>query len=113
MEALLGRESEFVRTPKYNVSSSGRLDWSQVNAGGSLAVCSQSRGLFCWPRLSRKWVTAMVEVVLGLYMLWCAALSVKNPVAVFGMLFLLLFAAGYFYVGFSSLFIQLRGKFAE
>lgn len=87
MEALFGLKSAFVRTPKYHVTN--RQDrWSSKKYRGKLGL---------WP---------LVEIALGSYYLWtffyCA--SVAN----FGVLpFLLLFIAGYYYTGFSSLFHNL------
>ena len=86
VEALVGHSSEFVRTPKYNATGSGRL-W-------------RSNAQFV--RLPNKWKLTIFELVMGCYLAVCIGLAVSiDPMSV-SIPFLILFATGYFYVGFTS-----------
>lgn len=85
IEALLGIQSSFVRTPKYQVT--GKKDnWKKKTR--------KYRGkVGFWP---------LVEIAMGSYYIWvfCYCLSIGN----YGVLpFLLLFIGGYFYTGGFSL----------
>jgi cellulose synthase/poly-beta-1,6-N-acetylglucosamine synthase-like glycosyltransferase len=88
LEALAGHRSAFVRTPKYG--RSGRPQPA--------------------PLPSRQSVLGLIELAIGLYMLCCAALAVKLDATFVGSPFLLLFAAGYFYVGGLTLRGQWRAR---
>jgi cellulose synthase/poly-beta-1,6-N-acetylglucosamine synthase-like glycosyltransferase len=84
VEALLGHESEFRRTPKYDVVNQGDRWWSK--------------------RYSvRKNVLSFIEVAIGVYFCWVIAYSLRNGVY-FPVPFLVLFCSGFFYVGWMSLF---------
>ena len=63
------------------------------------------------PIPSLKPSMCLLEVVLGLYMLKCAHLSIQVDGTIVSLPFLLLFAAGYLYVGITSLGTHLRGCF--
>jgi cellulose synthase/poly-beta-1,6-N-acetylglucosamine synthase-like glycosyltransferase len=96
VEALLGHESPFVRTPKYNVAAG--------------AEARQRRGIIATPSI-KAWMS-LVEIAMGLYMLQCAYLSLRVQSTVVSLPFLLLFASGYLYVGITGLVSQwsaLRG----
>lgn len=97
VEALLGHESPFVRTPKYNVSNTADLHGRRA---GLKAVI---------PIPSLKWSITFVEIAMGIYVLWCAKLSLAHNHTLIGLPFLLLFASGYLYVGITSLWVHLRG----
>ncbi|MCZ6492798.1 MAG: glycosyltransferase family 2 protein [Planctomycetota bacterium] len=84
IEALLGRQSPFVRTPKY--------------AGGHESdpdpVLNGRR---------RRIPSGLIELGLAGLMLACVAISISRPYVVVGVPFLLLFAAGYLAIGVPSL----------
>ena len=83
--AIKKKPSEFVRTPKYGVS--GRQNkWKQAK-------------VFTPKRL---WLPAL-EIAMGCYMLMCIYISIMWSFGQASIPFLLIFAGGYFYVGFSSL----------
>ena len=88
IEALLGRKSEFVRTPKYG-------DGRRRPAGPARATRAR-RG---------AWLP-YVEFAFGLYMAACAVTSIISIRAAMTAPFLLIFAFGFFYV--STLSFQAR-----
>ncbi len=84
IEALLGFESEFTRTPKYRVEGSGN-EWKQKRYRGALNF------------------VPFVELFLGLYFSFMAYYAAAN--GIYGTLpFILLFQAGYLYAAGMSLF---------
>ena len=87
LEALIGHQSPFVRTPKY---ASGRT----TGARRIQPVAA-----------TRIWVIGL-ELTMGLYTLWCVQLSLLDRRTIAGAGFLVLFASGYLYVGLSSLHSQ-------
>jgi cellulose synthase/poly-beta-1,6-N-acetylglucosamine synthase-like glycosyltransferase len=92
-EALFGRKSEFVRTPKYGASE--KTDQWRQNA-------HKVRHKIHW----MPWL----EMAFGFYMLACIAFTLASPsVLTLSLPFLILFAAGYFYVSLSSL-VTLRDR---
>ncbi len=92
LEAWLGKQSEFVRTPKY---------------GGSKGpACTASRPA---SRRRKHYALPLVEVGFGLYMTLCAIFSLMDSGAAVVTPFLVIFAFGFFYVGVSSL-IALRAE---
>jgi cellulose synthase/poly-beta-1,6-N-acetylglucosamine synthase-like glycosyltransferase len=85
LEALVGRQSPFVRTPKFNGLP-----------GDSLEPDPGTR--------TRRWRPAgAVEVGLGLVMATCAVLAFSRPFMLVGAPFLVLFSAGYLTVGLGRL----------
>ena len=96
IEALLGHESPFIRTPKYNCPDDS----------GDMQHKTQ-RTVIAIPSL--KWSMSLLEIAMGLYMLECARMSLTMDNAVVSLPFLLLFAWGYFYVGSTSLWTHLQG----
>jgi len=88
-EALLGHDSPFVRTPKYN-------------ANGTDTTWQRQAGLV---RLPAKRVVALIELAMAVYLSGCtvAAAAVREPNALISVPFLLIFAGGYWYVGLSSM----------
>jgi len=88
LEALVGHESPFVRTPKYNTTTGKRP---------IVAVPS----IRCW--------MCVLELVMGGYTAYCAFLATQVPGTILSLPFLLLFSAGYFYVGLSSLWGHMIG----
>jgi cellulose synthase/poly-beta-1,6-N-acetylglucosamine synthase-like glycosyltransferase len=101
VEALVGRRSPFVRTPKFNTHRGGpNNDTPPPRTGVAMSLA---------------------ELSLGTYVLACAALTATArapaPAAAPGwwwwwltLPFLLLFAAGYFYVGIGTLMELRRGR---
>ncbi len=84
LEALVGRETEFRRTPKYQV-----VDRRDTWRGKRYAV----------PRN----LLSFLEVAVGLYFCWVIGFSVYHEIY-FPVPFLILFGFGFFYVGWMSLF---------
>lgn len=83
------KPSEFVRTPKYGVT--GRQNNSSFRAGR----------VFTFSRLALP----IVEIAFGMYMATCMAISLFYGFGHGSLPFLTIFAGGYFYVGFSSLYV--------
>jgi len=92
LEAVLGRHSEFVRTPKLG----GMKKWLPGSDSG--------------PLRPGKWIVPAVEFLLGLYMIGCVILSVvwKSPGPVIP--FLVIFAFGFFYVSGMTFHAMLAGR---
>jgi hypothetical protein len=84
IEALLGIDSEFTRTPKYRVEGAGD-DWKQKRYRGSLNF------------------VPFIELALGAYFTVMACYAAVN--GIFGTLpFILIFQFGFLYAAFLSLF---------
>ena len=88
------KPSEFVRTPKYGVTGANRQRW-------------RSDSVFTFKRLSLP----IIEIAFGLYMSACLYLTLttfyyfpENAVGLAAVPFLVIFAGGYFYVGFTSIY---------
>ncbi len=78
---------EFVRTPKYGVTGRhGRRDFRPVN-------------VFTFKRLA----VPILEIAFGIYMCCFIFISAYYNYAIISLPFLMIFAGGYLYVGFSSL----------
>jgi len=84
LEALFGRQSPFVRTPKYNGDSESETD---------PVVHLRKRSL----------PNGILELGLGLLMVVCIVLAASRPHTIVALPFLVLFASGYFAVAFPSL----------
>ena len=82
------KPSEFVRTPKYGANGKVRTAWS-------------GNTVFTFKRLALP----IVEIAFGVYMLSFIFISLKWDFARSSIPFLTIFAGGYFYVGFSSLWV--------
>jgi cellulose synthase/poly-beta-1,6-N-acetylglucosamine synthase-like glycosyltransferase len=89
--AWRGKSSEFVRTPKYGVTGRER---------GFSAPAS--------PWSFKKLALPIVEIAFGCYMSVFIFISLYYEFARASVPFLLIFAGGYFYVGFSSLAVLWR-----
>jgi len=103
IEALVGHASPFERTPKYNrISGADPAPAPTGDAGLSdpPAPGRASRSTGLW---NVKTMMALVELVLGLYVLECARRSLVMGPSLVSFPFLLLFAVGYLYVGVNSL----------
>lgn len=93
IEALLGHQSEFTRTPKYRSGDRGKPGISNRAASGWVVL----------PTPSIKLWMSLLEIGMGLYCLECSRLSLNSHRAFISFPFLLLFASGYLYVGLSSM----------
>jgi len=80
LEALLRKQTPFVRTPKFNGERQSEND-PIVQA------------------IRRRWPTGLVEVTLGMLMSICFAFSLLKAETLIGSPFLLLFATGFLAVG--------------
>ncbi len=102
IEALVGHESPFIRTPKYNTTptASSTKYSSTASPGGITRII---------PIPSMKRTVCLLELALGAYMLACIWLSLHTGHTAVSTPFLCLFATGYFYVGSTSLWVHLRG----
>ncbi len=101
IEALLGHDSAFVRTPKYNT-----VDQPVRHRRGAAPT-----GVIATPSI-RVWML-MLEIGMGLYTLACARLAIQSDRTLVSMPFLLLFASGYLYVGLAGLkswWLSRRGR---
>jgi hypothetical protein len=93
LEAIFGKQSEFVRTPKHGVERTGD-DW----------VSKKYHQMMLWQPLA--------EVALGLYFTGTVLYALAN--GIYGTLpFLVLFQVGFLYPGLTSLFQQFAGEEAE
>jgi hypothetical protein len=89
LEALLGLDSEFTRTPKYGVEQASD-DWRQKRYRGAVSF------------------VPYVELLLGLYFTFMAYYAATNEI--FGTLpFIVLFQVGFLYAGFMSLLQAFTG----
>jgi len=80
------KPSEFVRTQKYGVTGHGKTKWR--------------RDRVLTPK--RLWLP-LLEIGFGVYMTVCIAIALMWGFGFSTIPFLLIFAGGYFYVGFASL----------
>ncbi len=93
---LFSRTSgEFLRTPKYGISAG-----DHKNHWKGRATSFRHRGS----------LVAYLEVIFGLYLVACMVLAVVLDRAILCLPFLFIFASGYFYVGFLSLYSQWLSK---
>ena len=89
LEALLGLDSEFTRTPKYGVQSCSD-DWKQKRYRGNVTL------------------VPYIELALGVYFTFMAWYAASNEI--FGTLpFIVLFQVGFLYAAFLSLFQNFTG----
>lgn len=106
LEAIFGHESEFVRTPKYNIVNKA----SKATPGQTKtppAAKAKFASVIPIPSL-KKW-TVVIELAFGAYMLVCTWFALQHGWrAAVCVPFLLIFATGYLYVGFSSAWIHIR-----
>jgi cellulose synthase/poly-beta-1,6-N-acetylglucosamine synthase-like glycosyltransferase len=94
-EAVFGKQSEFVRTPKY---------------GGRTGPAGRPAGRA--GRRSDRSVVACLELLMGAYMVFCIVCSLVIPRAFFTTPFLLIFAFGFFYVSLLTFQSRPAGKVA-
>ena len=85
---LRRKPSEFVRTPKYGVTGKGRANY-------------QAQSVWTLKKLALP----IIEIAFGGYMLCFLFVSLYYRYALLSVPFLCIFAGGYLYVGFSSLYV--------
>jgi cellulose synthase/poly-beta-1,6-N-acetylglucosamine synthase-like glycosyltransferase len=83
--AIKKQPSEFVRTPKYGVTGVDRKKWRRERVF----------------TLKRTYLPVL-EIAMGAYMMMCIWISVMWEIGRTSIPFLLIFAGGYYYVGFAS-----------
>ncbi len=90
LEALLNKDTEFARTPKYRIEADAD-EWVGKNYRQSVAV------------------QPMIELLLGLYFTWTVFYALAN--GIYGTLpFLVLFQVGFLYTGLLSVVQQYAGE---
>jgi hypothetical protein len=89
--AMRGKPSEFVRTPKYGVTGLAKAAW-------------QSGSVWTLRKLSLP----IIEIAFGCYMTSWIFISIYYQFCLQAVPFLCIFAGGYFYVGFNSLYALYR-----
>ncbi|HUT59566.1 MAG TPA: cellulose synthase family protein [Phycisphaerae bacterium] len=89
LEALFGKKSEFVRTPKFGDGG------QEASAAGTVEPAPKG------PK-RRQSLLPYVEFAFGIYMSVCAVCSLINFRAAFSAPFLVIFAFGFFYVSVMS-----------
>jgi len=99
LEAIVGHQSAFVRTPKYNRPATA------IDKPASLARFI--------PVPSAAIGSTALELAMAGYMVACLALALTHRNSIMSLPFLLLFAAGYLYVGLWSLRTHWRGRAAS
>jgi cellulose synthase/poly-beta-1,6-N-acetylglucosamine synthase-like glycosyltransferase len=106
LEALVGHQTPFIRTPKYGrVSTPGPAPDAADPDGGS-----PRPSLASIPIPSLRLSVALLELVMAGYMLACIRLAWEQPAAMIGVPFLVLFAVGYGYVGVTSTWRHLQTR---
>ncbi|MBP1633504.1 MAG: pgaC 3 [Acidobacteria bacterium] len=91
VEALLDKQSEFARTPKYGVVRRDSEDWTTKKYRQSVAV------------------QPIIEVLLGLYFTWTVFYALANQIYA-TVPFLMLFQIGFLYTGVLSVVQQFTGQ---
>ena len=91
--AIRQKESEFVRTPKYGAT--GNKDGQKVRAQANMLT-------------AKRLTQPIIEVAFGVYMVVCIGIAIFYGFGMFSIPFLMIFAGGYFYVGFSSIVTLFR-----
>ncbi|MFW6058751.1 MAG: cellulose synthase family protein [Phycisphaeraceae bacterium] len=104
LEALCGHQSPFVRTPKYNRQRNG--------TGRQRDKSRRFVADFRLPPSPFRLPSTCLELAMGLYMLECIRLALTVRSTVVSVPFLALFAAGYLYVGGTSLWAHAQGQLA-
>ncbi|MBN1342199.1 MAG: glycosyltransferase family 2 protein [Phycisphaerae bacterium] len=90
IEGFFGKPGEFVRTPKYGVDTAEDGRW---------------RGRAKTFRYRVK-LQPYLELAIGVYLVWCVIMALRDPGTICGAPFLVLFASGYLYVSLSTFYGQ-------
>ncbi len=88
VSGFLGRQSEFVRTPKFGTDEAAEGSWKK-------------RMTYARKRKSR--IQPLLELGMGIYLTACTILCLEAHWITIGLPFLVLFGVGYFYMGINSL----------
>jgi cellulose synthase/poly-beta-1,6-N-acetylglucosamine synthase-like glycosyltransferase len=107
--AIKRKPSEFVRTPKYGVKGRARNDWkhredpliAKAMAGKSADLTVTKPNFLTLKRLTLP----IIEIAFGAYMSSFIFISLWYSYARGSVPFLMMFAGGYLYVGFTSLYV--------
>jgi hypothetical protein len=107
--AIKRKPSEFVRTPKYGVKGRARNDWkhredpliAKAMAGKSADLAVTKPNFLTLKRLTLP----IIEIAFGAYMSSFIFISLWYSYARGSVPFLMMFAGGYLYVGFTSLYV--------
>jgi len=94
LEGFFGRCGEFVRTPKFGVETAHDQRWKD-----KISTVKIKNSFVPW-----------IEMGFGLYMVGCICMCLHFGTAPLSIPFLVLFAGGYFYVSFSSFYLQYQIK---
>ena len=89
LEAVIGKKSPFVRTPKFNGALVSELD--------PLAA-----------RKKKRLPPGSIELLLGILMSVCFLVAIRRPFTLVGAPFILLFASGFLWIGIASLRESIR-----
>ncbi len=95
--------NEFVRTPKYATNARVKGGFNSSNIRPTHAVAKRPR-IWTFDKLSLP----IIEIAFGVYMSCFVFISVMYTYAVLALPFIIIFAAGYFYVGLSSIAVLWR-----
>lgn len=118
IEALIGHESPFVRTPKYasevqdrevqlQGASEDTTELDQVAAVLSVNAKAVRRSwLPSWMKVRAHRIMPAFEILMGLYVVECIRMAMIYDKTQMSLPFLVIFACGYFFVGFASLWQQ-------
>ncbi len=96
IEALLGHQSDFIRTPKYGDNTKPQTQTQKTRIQSIIPIPSLRRSV------------CFLEIAMALYMAECIRLTLKYEHTIIGLPFLVLFGSGYLYVGGSSLWLHYR-----
>jgi hypothetical protein len=97
LEALFGKKSEFVRTPKYGDSK-------------NLAAAAKATAI---PRKHKRNFLPYVEFLFGMYMTACAVRSLVDLQSALATPFLVIFAFGFYYVSVMSFQAQRAARASD
>ncbi len=99
IEAILGHESPFVRTPKYSRGS------TQTGATEDTTTLKQDKPSFLSRHMKfrAQKLMPLFELLMGFYIVECIRMALIFDNTQLSLPFLVIFAVGYFYVGLGSL----------
>jgi cellulose synthase/poly-beta-1,6-N-acetylglucosamine synthase-like glycosyltransferase len=103
IEAIIGHESPFVRTPKYSKGN------NRSGATEDITTLKQARPSFLSRHMKfrAQKLMPLFELLMAFYMVECIRMALIFDNTQLSLPFLVIFAAGYFYVGISSLWQML------
>lgn len=98
--------NEFVRTPKYAINTAVKQRFNSSNIHSTEAAAANRKRAKIWSL--DKLSLPIIELAFGCYMSSFVFISVIYGYAIYALPFMVIFAAGYFYVGLSSLSVLWR-----